>query len=285
MRHVIPISGKDSLATYIVQSRRQPEIDYEVIYNDTSLELPETYQWLSSVEQSLDIKIKRIGKDLNEIIYEQGILPSPKVRYCTRLSKIYPMEDYFGKEETTVYFGIRADEKRTGYTPTKRASITPQYPLIEMGIKLADVYQILTDINLMPPVFFWKEVYDRVVANVGVKSVERLERHEFNMLFSWRSRPNCYNCFYQRQYELIGLSEHHPELFEAACTLEEEVGAENFTIRKGYSLRNLLDKRDEIINRRVKEVTKHIMQKSQTRFLIPYADELMITSCGLFCGK
>ena len=42
MRHIIPISGKDSLATAISQRARFPDVPYEYVYNDTRMELPET---------------------------------------------------------------------------------------------------------------------------------------------------------------------------------------------------------------------------------------------------
>jgi len=283
MQHIIPISGKDSLAAYIVQKSKGG--DYQAIFNDTGLELPETYQWLDKVEVSLGIKIKRIGKDLTEIIYEQGILPSPKVRFCTRLSKIYPMEDYFGKEPTTVYFGIRADEKRIGYQTSKRANITPRYPLVEEGININGVYSILDNLNLMPPSFHWVEIYNRVVDEVGFNIIGELSRQEKQVLFSWRSRPNCYNCFYQRQYEFIGLWEHHPDLFEEACQLENEVGADGFTIRTNGSLRELIKRADQIKTKRVKDIVKYIRSKQQLNMFAYQADELQMVSCGLFCGK
>jgi len=284
VKHVIPISGKDSLTTYILQKQLNPNLKYETIFNDTGLELPETYTWLSNIEAKLEITIKRIGSNLLEIIYEQGILPAPKTRYCTRLSKIYPMEDYFGKEKTTVYFGIRADEKRIGYKPSKRADITPAYPLIDLGVTLSDVYSILSDYDLLPPTFFWHEVHDRVCTIVGNSAIEKLSQVEFDMLFSWRSRPNCYNCFYQRQYEYIGLSIYHPELFEDACQLEREVGGDSFSIRAGYWLSDLLDKKDIIIKRRITEIVNFIGKKTQTSFLT-MDNDLSFTSCGLFCGK
>ena len=67
MRHIIPISGKDSLTTALVvmnDTHTLQKLDLEYIYNDTGAELPETYEWLSKVENQLGIKINRIGKDL-----------------------------------------------------------------------------------------------------------------------------------------------------------------------------------------------------------------------------
>ena len=76
MRHIIPISGKDSLATAIVQREYRPELDYEYIFNQTSMELPEVYDWLDKASNYLGKPIIHCGRDLFEVIDEQGILPS-----------------------------------------------------------------------------------------------------------------------------------------------------------------------------------------------------------------
>lgn len=48
-RHVIPISGKDSLCTALIQTTRQPDLEYEFLFCDIGSELPQTYQWLSEI--------------------------------------------------------------------------------------------------------------------------------------------------------------------------------------------------------------------------------------------
>jgi 3'-phosphoadenosine 5'-phosphosulfate sulfotransferase (PAPS reductase)/FAD synthetase len=140
-RHIIPISGKDSLATAIVQTARAPGLAYEYIYNDTRMELPDTYAWMDKVEEVLGITIIRAGKSLAQIIAEQKILPSPRARYCTKYAKIYPMRDYIGKDKATIYIGIRADEDRPGAQETK--NLTVRYPLKEMGVNLPLVYRLV----------------------------------------------------------------------------------------------------------------------------------------------
>ena len=118
MRHLIPISGKDSLTTAIVQRIHEPDKDYEYFYNFVGLEPPEVSIWLDKIEIYLGKPILRIGSDLKAIIYAQGILPAPRTRFCTRMAKIQPMQKYIGNEEVTLYYGIRADEQyRDGYTP------------------------------------------------------------------------------------------------------------------------------------------------------------------------
>lgn len=43
IRHIIPISGKDSLCTAIVQ-RQAEALEYEYLFNPTGSELPEVFQ-------------------------------------------------------------------------------------------------------------------------------------------------------------------------------------------------------------------------------------------------
>lgn len=168
MRHIVLVSGKDSLATALLQTTRRPELKYEYIFNDVGCELPETMGWLDRVEKKTGWKILRIGKSLLDIIDGYGgFLPGPKSRYCTREAKIEPLEEYLGTDECTVYYGLRADEARTGYVPLGKASITPTYPLREAGIDLQGVYAICDAQGLSPPTFFWQRLYDAVAAELS----------------------------------------------------------------------------------------------------------------------
>jgi hypothetical protein len=154
MRRIIPISGKDSLATAIIQRTRQPALSYEYFYNPTGMDLPEVDVWLALVESYLGASIHRVGDDLETIMYEQKILPAHKTRYCTRLAKIFPMEEWIGKEQAMVYYGIRADERRVGYQSITGGNITPVYPLKEEGYTLPMVWDLVSSLDLLPPPIF-----------------------------------------------------------------------------------------------------------------------------------
>ena len=196
IRHVVSLSGgKDSAAMAVYLRDRLPEIDY--VFSDTDKELPETYAYLDRIEAYLGKQIIRLRADrgfdhwLN--IYG-GYLPSPKMRWCTKMLKIRPFEqwvDTLGDVNVHMYVGIRADENRGGYKPTK-PNITPIYPFIEAGITLDGVHQILAD------------------SGVGVPPY-----------YSWRTRSGCFFCFYQRKHEWVGLKENHPDLFEKAKEYEK----------------------------------------------------------------
>jgi hypothetical protein len=295
MRHIIPISGKDSLATAIVQKARQPDLEYEYIYNDTRMELPDTYAWIEKVESVMGITITRAGKSLATIIAEQKILPSPMTRYCTRYAKIYPMRDYVGKDAATIYLGIRADEDRPGGQETK--NITINYPLKELGINLPLVYRIVEDKGLMPPSFFWRRIHDAVRSNLGADAyiIDSLPKWIFDRTFAWRSRPNCFMCFYQRQYEWAGLLEHHPELFADAELIESTYGHSEKTkdhaflwLGKDKPLSYIRENADRIIQARIDAIVVMLMKTRQMElFTDALFDQLEAaqTSCGLYCGK
>lgn len=293
MKHIIPISGKDSLATAIWQTAHDPGLPYEFVYNDTGSELPETYRWLELVEKTLGISILRIGANLEDIIEGYGILPSSRIRFCTKDAKIRPMNRFIGKDKAIVYFGLRADEpERIGAFESKK--LLPRYPLREAGIGLATVYRIVQSRGLMPPAFFWHRLWNEVIRQVGEPI---WEEWIIARVFAWRSRPNCYFCFFQRLYEWVGLLEYHPELFEKAERIEAVTGNGEgivrdhgfYWIRNEYPLAKIRQNAKEIFQKRVDAVCKLVARSHQQELLFADAsvDEMDVSgvSCGLLCGK
>jgi len=287
MRHVIPISGKDSLATALVQTAREPSLDYEYMFNDVQTELPETYQWLRDVEEAQGWTIHRIGKDLRSVIGQEGMLPSPTVRFCTRKSKIEPMEAWFDQQDepVTIYYGLRADEDRQGYVPVEGREV--KYPLQEIGIDRDGVYRIVDAQDLRPPSFWWESMYQRVRSKIGGGWQEAFRRWQMEELFAGRTRSNCYFCFYQRQYEYVWLHEQHPTLFRQACWMERGTGGDGYTWRD-YPMDRIQKPafREKVKERRAKNICQHIRQATQHDLFTESGDNpISTTSCGLLCGK
>ena len=290
MRHIILVSGKDSLATAVVQTRLQPAMPYEFVSNETGWDLPETLEWINRVEQHLG-PIIRCGDDLTEICYEQNCLPLAGTRrFCTKYAKIKPLNDFLGRQPTTLYFGLRADEpERLGYDPPKWQ--TARYPLREVGYGLADVWRACEEVGLLPPAFHWPWMEARVRELLGPDAylLDAVPPWERRQLLAWRTRSNCDRCQYMRQYERIGLHEFHPDRSEDSCLLEEALcHKDEFTWVQGYRIRDLLKRADEIKERRAKAIVKYLRTKQQ-RYLFAeddgFVDDLLITSCGLYCGK
>jgi 3'-phosphoadenosine 5'-phosphosulfate sulfotransferase (PAPS reductase)/FAD synthetase len=233
----------------------------EYFFCDTGAELPETYEYLNRLEVVLGKAITRLnsarGFDHWFEVY-RGTLPSPQVRWCTRMMKIKPLEEWLGDDPTISYVAIRADERnRKGYVSTK-ATITPAFPFVEDDIDHEGVLRILHD------------------AGVGLPDY-----------YEWRTRSGCYFCFFQRKAEWIGLADRHPELFARAVAIEkkvltdagvdgdasyEELGmrGRGYTWSQGETLNELLERRDEVL-------AKHkaaLQNAKQNRRAIPLVEVL-----------
>ena len=169
-----------------------------------------------------------------------------------------------------------------------RDNETVRYPLIEHKIDITAVYAILNSLDLEPPSFFWKSLFHLVYKKLGDNAdfLKQVPPHIFKVWFAWRSRPNCVNCFFMRQYEFIGLLEHHPKLFWMSSKMEKEVGGETYTIRDGYSLEDLVSRAKEIKDRRANQIVKQVYAYSQQKLFDSNDNPQFVgTTCGIFCGK
>ena len=233
-RHVVPISGgKDSTALAVYLSQTYPDLPFEFVFSDTGAELPETYRYFERLEHVLGVDVTRVSAfELLEVeqkpgrtpfdivLYEHysGFLPSPSSRWCTRMLKIRPFEEFIGSAPAYSYIAIRADESRRGYTGTgskpvllsEKPNITPVYPFRDEGLTIADVHRILDESGLGLPEYY-----------------------------EWRSRSGCYFCFYQQIAEWQGLKERHPELFEKARAYERKSETRDYTWVAGRSLEDV----------------------------------------------
>jgi len=214
-RHILALSGgKDSSALAVYLKDRIPEIEY--VFCDTGEELPETYDFIRKLQDFLSKEIKWLQSKKNFQYYldlYKGVLPDVRARWCTRMLKIRPYEEFIGNDEIISYVGIRADEPdRIGYISTK-PNISVVYPFKENNIRKEDVLRMLKEVGLGLPSYY-----------------------------SWRSRSGCYFCFFQQKIEWVGLLENHPKLFKKAMDFEKidsETGAPLFTWIQGESLKDL----------------------------------------------
>lgn len=277
-KHLIPISGKDSLATAIVQTVRAPR-NYSFIFNDTGSEYPEVYAWLQKVEDIMGWQIEKTNVTIEEKIHSRnGFLPSHQQRWCTKDCKIKPTDKYLKNAPTYAYYGLRADENRMGLIPSSKNNLIPVYPLRELGITLPMVWVICESKGLLPPDFTWERLKSRVLEELPEhKWLRDLQVWEQRQLFSGRTRANCFHCFYQRLYEWTWCYEVHPELFEKARSYES-----GFTWNADHPLSDWDNKdfREKIFDKRVKSVVEILKGLSKSP-----DSEISGTSCGLICGK
>ena len=105
-----------------------PEMEY--VFHDTDKELPETYDYLDRLAAILGKPIAKTSPvdtfDHWLVVYG-GMLPSNHRRWCTKMLKLKPFENFVGDSPVINYVGLRADENRVGYISTK-PNITAVYP-------------------------------------------------------------------------------------------------------------------------------------------------------------
>ena len=215
VRHVLSLSGgKDSAALAVYLRDRVPQMEY--IFHDAGKELPETYDYLQRLEAILGKPIHRTTQpnSFDHWLTVYGnMIPSNHRRWCTKMLKLKPFEDYIGEDPVINYVGLRADEPRVGYISHK-PNITAVYPFKEDGLVLADIVRILENSGLGLPKY----------TNWG------------------RTRSGCYFCFYQQKVEWVRLKENHPDLYDEAKRYEAlgfETNGRPFYWNAGESLEEI----------------------------------------------
>lgn len=215
VRHILALSGgKDSSALAVYMHGKVENMEY--VFCDTGEELEETYEYISKLQDYLCTEITTLKSERDFKYYVDlynGVLPDARTRWCTRMLKLKPYENYIGDDPVVSYVGIRADEPhRTGYISTK-PNIKAVFPFVKDNIRHDDVMRMLKDAGLGLPRYY-----------------------------DWRSRSGCYFCFYQQKIEWVGLKENHPDLFEKARAFEKfdpETG-DRYTWNQGESLDELV---------------------------------------------
>lgn len=213
-RHILGLSGgKDSTALALFMRDKVPDMEY--VFCDTGSELDETIDYLNQVEAYLGKKIVRLNPRANFDHWLEvfgGYLPAPNMRWCTKMLKLKPFEEYVGDGEVISYVGIRADEDRVGYISTKE-NIKAVFPFKDHGIDYAGVMKILTESGIgLPPYLKWG-----------------------------RTHSGCYFCFFQKPIEWVRLLEAHPEQFDKAQAYEKISSdpGKTFTWNQGMPLSEL----------------------------------------------
>lgn len=230
LRQILGISGgKDSAALAVFMHQRGYR-GIEYFFCDTGKELPETYEYLERLEARLGITITRLAAERgfdHWLNVKRGMLPSPRIRWCTEYLKIEPLEAFVGDDPAVSYIAIRADERREGYVSTK-PNIRAEFPLREAGIDKAGVFKLLEE------------------SGIGLPDYYR-----------WRTRSGCYFCFFQRKAEWVHLFDEHPDLFWLAVEYEESHKIERkYSWTPNETLRELLARRAEILAEHEVRVTR-----------------------------
>ena len=231
----------------------------DAIFADTGFEHQLIYDRIELVEKWVknfhrpDFKIHKVKNQkygtLPEYIKSSHFYPNFTSRFCTRMFKIEPIDNYlkqFREEGAEIMIGLNADEidQRTG-AHGLLSFVKYSYPLADNGLTRAACIAILKRANLYP---------------------------DFP---PYMKRGGCIGCYYKSDKEYLAMASLNPCEFKVVQDIEEELN-EYFSIRdKFFSIRPTKRMRD-------------IKEEAETSLFKPeevYATINNITKCGVFCNR
>lgn len=126
--------------------------DATLIFCDTHWEFPQLYSHIEKFEKITGRKVVRVtGGSLPDYIKEEKFFPGFKARYCTRLFKIEPMNEYLIKlAPCELMIGLRADEPLRIGNLTDIEGVSIKYPLRGLGFTRNDCVEICKRHSLIP---------------------------------------------------------------------------------------------------------------------------------------
>ncbi len=168
------------------------------LFADTGWEHKALYSWLDKVESETGTKITRVrreGETLPQYILRSKYYPSPMARFCTRMFKIEPMDDFLrSRVPCELMIGLNYDERneRTGNHGLVEG-VTYSYPLVDLKINRASCIAALTQRNLMPK------------------------------FPGYMRRGGCVGCFYKSDKEYYRMAKESPEEAYSIADLEDDL--------------------------------------------------------------
>ena len=229
----------------------------DAIFADTGFEHQQIYdrielveKWVQNFHRS-DFKIHKVKNEkygtLPEYIKSSHFYPNFKTRYCTRMFKIEPIDNFLKQfESAEIMIGLNADEigQRTG-AHGLITTVKYSYPLADNGLNRAACIAILKKAGLYP---------------------------EFP---PYMKRGGCKGCFYKSDKEFLAMAALNPEEFNEVLEIEEELN-QYFTIRnKFFSIRP---------KKTMAQIKQEALSSLFTPEEV-YATINDVTKCGVFCNR
>jgi 3'-phosphoadenosine 5'-phosphosulfate sulfotransferase (PAPS reductase)/FAD synthetase len=258
MRYISFSGGVESTTMCILYGS-----DAKAIWADTGAEHKKMYERLEKVEpiikkihpdfEIIKVKasVKHKGEEFNgleDLAIAYKYMPSGQSRYCTRIFKIEPIDNYLKAQgECELMIGLNADEEgsRDGNWGLNK-NVKYSYPLIEDGYTRADCEEILNEHGLHP--------------NMPV----------------YMSRGGCRMCFFKSEKEYKAMYHLAKEEFLEVMAFEEEIQDKRkkfYSIMgNGKSLRQVMAEcqREKFMFSEIEEMYKSLKKE---------------TSCGAFCHR
>jgi len=220
MKHIVQFSG-GAASSYVawMVAQKHPH-NTVLLFHDTKAEHPDAYRFREQVSDYIGIPITEYsdGRSLWEVIDDNKALPSYFMRFCTRILKQEPAEEFLQdmQEDYILYNGFGPDEGRRVQRATARAESlgrTVSSPLFDEQIHDGQVKNIIrNDWGICLP-----EPYQHLLHN------------------------NCIPCFLGGKEHFRRVAKHYPEQFDRAIMKEDDIG---YTVFKDCTLRELREEAD-----------------------------------------
>ena len=206
--------GKDSTVAVLETLKRYPKEEIILSWQDTGAEYLETEGHVKKMAEIFDLPlvvVKPARRDFWGQLLFDGYWPRPTCRSCTSRLKSEPSLKWIRNHrkelgsELIVVSGIRAEESRSRALKSEWEEY-PKATLQDGSFTAQTWYPCL---NMAE-----QEVYDRIKA-------EGLPLHP---CYEFSSRLSCWVCIFAHPNEVRAYAEKQPELYKAACEVEEEIG-------------------------------------------------------------
>ncbi len=189
------------------------------LFSDTGWEHQALYDWLNTVEKKTHVKIERVkreGETLPEYIRRSKFYPSQMARFCTRMFKIEPMDDYLkSRVPCELMIGFNYDERERTGNHGLIDGVTYSYPLIDLKINRDTCIAALKQKGLMPT------------------------------FPGFMRRGGCIGCFYKSPKEYYRMAKESPQEAYSIADLEDDLQDDrktHYAVRDGIpNMRRFLD--------------------------------------------
>lgn len=210
------------------------------IWCDTGAEHELMYKRIDDVEIILkgihggDFELIRVKnekyKGLEEYAAMSKFMPSGQARYCTRMFKIEPIDDFLANQgDCELMIGFNADEDgRTGNLGLKE-NVNYIYPLIEEGLNRADCEDILREYGLHPnfPAYMLRGGCRMCFfkSEKEYRALYYLNRNEFNKMLEFEEKMQ------DKRLKFYSIMSNGKSLKQLAQQCSEEI---NFDYKQMY---------------------------------------------------
>ena len=193
-------------------------------------------------------KVTHKGEDIDNLkdyIKATKYYPSQMARYCTRMFKIEPIDEFLNNAgEVDLMIGLNYDERdRTGNHGLLQ-NVEYRYPLIEHKIDRPGCIKILKHAGLVPS------------------------------FPPYMQRGGCVGCFYKSKKEFYAMAQLSPDEFKEVEDIEKEIQDER---GKYYSIRKNIPSMAEL--RKLAETSIFSPDELYSKYDLPE------TPCGVFCNR